>query len=181
MPVERGSVERAVSAYARVLKLGANATKPDAPRAADAADAHVLLAARLLAGGTRRHVKAAAAHLRRAVARAPGLAAAHALLADAYRDLARPGPAAPHRAAGPSLAEATILSVAGPTARRLGCRINGTLSWWVSLAPVSRDRQRSKRAVAETARARCLVTLYTSSLRLAALALLLHLCHFGAI
>ena len=92
--VERGSVERAVSAYARVLKLGANATKPDATRAADAADAHVLLAARLLAGGTRRHVKAAAAHLRRAVARAPGLAAAHALLADAYRDLARPGPAA---------------------------------------------------------------------------------------
>ena len=34
--VERGSVERAVSAYARVLKLGANATKPDATRAADA-------------------------------------------------------------------------------------------------------------------------------------------------
>ena len=44
---------------------------------------------------------------------------------------ARPGPAATHRAAGPSLAEATILSVAGPTARRLGYRINGTLSWWV--------------------------------------------------
>ena len=56
---------------------------------------------------------------------------------------ARPGPAATHRAAGPSLAEATILSVAGPTARRLGYRINGTLSWWVSLAPVSRDRQSS--------------------------------------
>ena len=54
---------------------------------------------------------------------------------------ARPGPAATHRAAGPSLAEATILGVAGPTARRLGYRINGTLSWWVSLAPVSRDRQ----------------------------------------
>ena len=88
--VERGSVDRAVSAYARVLKLGANATRPDAVRQADAADAHMLLAAHLLAGGTRKHVQAAAAHLRLAVARAPGLAAAHALLADAYRDLSMP-------------------------------------------------------------------------------------------